>query len=1047
MTTSAPPTNSKCAPISFSTILAASFARSTSRSTSLTNAKSSTRKSSAWREKTCKKFRAPTRSLRNVCERHQQDAEDDIAEARSEHVNMVNLQGQLLADEKAQEQHIADREELIRDIASRHHIKGYENSPLERDQVLQFISTLGDAKRKQNAETDRLQAEIRTHQDEYNLKSRQLHTELEGHKQERRNLRDRVSTLQSKISEAERDIDAARLLTSRLADLNADIEEKRRRLEKAREDLRDANFEDKIAEKTSKSRSLDLRRDELNSELRSLSLQADSRAKLDLHRAQVKTKDAEIKTTLEFCNPKFRKLVGVDARAETMEQELDRTLLEKEREKSELESLVSTANKNLQTAQTSLASLKAQAKVKQDEIKALDRRLQSGLRDAECDGTVEDAIETANKEIGVRNEDLGKSAGSHDVYKRLLQTGKSQRCCPLCTRAMEPSELGKFEKTITEAMKKSTPEAIKNLQTELQDWEAELRRLQELAVLAAAKNKLEGTELPSLQKEIASKEAEIPGLTTEADEAISQLADVTKDLKELTSLQQHSVSVLKAQKEIARLKQDIAALENDLLASGTAKTADQVQEELDKVSADLRTCEREKQNLQTDRDRQNSALRSLETDLHRLELEESQCQNQLHDKDELERRITEMKTEIGTANARLKDLDTKIADAQAPIERLEREHKQLERELNGKSTEALKTSQDLNMSADKLESMNKVIERYVREKRARRLREVTQQIENQEAKVQELVIKLENVRTAVGEIDKEINEAGMTMANLRENLRVRRLMRELASTQAELDAIDMEEAAKAKRIWTERWNVEKQKETDLQTKYSHIGGELSSYKSQLKTLEHDARDFKNIHKKYRDQLIKVKMSDMANNDLEKYAKALDNAIMKYHSLKMEEVNDTMRHLWNKTYQGTDIDGIKISSDSEGGATKRSYNYRVVMTKDQVEMDMRGRCSAGQKMLASIIIRLALADSFGQNCGILALDEPTNALDTENIDALASSLIDIINERRNHANFQLIIITHDENFLRKLGQSNVIENYWRVSRDSRQKSIIERHRFG
>lgn len=97
---------------------------------------------------------------------------------------------------------------------------------------------------------------------------------------------------------------------------------------------------------------------------------------------------------------------------------------------------------------------------------------------------------------------------------------------------------------------------------------------------------------------------------------------------------------------------------------------------------------------------------------------------------------------------------------------------------------------------------------------------------------------------------------------------------------------------------------------------------------------------------------------------------------------------------------------------EGGASKRSYNYRVsffesevwsesvakllaqvVMTKDQVEMDMRGRCSAGQKMLASIIIRLALSDSFGQNCGILALDEPTNALDVENIDALAESLVE------------------------------------------------------
>jgi len=284
------------------------------------------------------------------------------------------------------------------------------------------------------------------------------------------------------------------------------------------------------------------------------------------------------------------------------------------------------------------------------------------------------------------------------------------------------------------------------------------------------------------------------------------------------------------------------------------------------------------------------------------------------------------------------------------------------------------------------------------------------------------------------------------MANLRENIRIRKLIRDIEATQGEIDSHDMEEAAKARRNFDHQYKIKKAQEDELHSKSSHIGGELSSHRSQLTTWEEDLREFKDINKMYTDQLIKVKMSDMANGDLEKYAKALDNAIMKYHGLKMEEVNDTMRHLWNKTYQGTDIDGIKIRSDVEGGASKRSYNYRVVMTKDQVEMDMRGRCSAGQKMLASIIIRLALSDSFGQNCGILALDEPTNALDTENIDALASSLVDIINERKSHSNFQLIIITHDENFLRKLGQSDVMEYYWRVSRDSRQKSVIERQRF-
>ncbi len=105
-----------------------------------------------------------------------------------------------------------------------------------------------------------------------------------------------------------------------------------------------------------------------------------------------------------------------------------------------------------------------------------------------------------------------------------------------------------------------------------------------------------------------------------------------------------------------------------------------------------------------------------------------------------------------------------------------------------------------------------------KEKIARRLKDINEVIEEKEAEVQEQALKLEQIRAKLGEIDKEISEAAVTLANLRENIRFRRLKRDLAATEAELDAIDMEEAAKAKRIWTEKWNVEKQKETDLQTK-------------------------------------------------------------------------------------------------------------------------------------------------------------------------------------------------------------------------------------
>jgi DNA repair protein RAD50 len=73
---------------------------------------------------------------------------------------------------------------------------------------------------------------------------------------------------------------------------------------------------------------------------------------------------------------------------------------------------------------------------------------------------------------------------------------------------------------------------------------------------------------------------------------------------------------------------------------------------------------------------------------------------------------------------------------------------------------------------------------------------------------------------------------------------------------------------------------------------------------------------------------------------------LFSAIMKYHSMKMEELNKIIRELWVNTYKGngisllydsafmsddmfTDIETIEIRSDNEGRtAANRSFNYRV-----------------------------------------------------------------------------------------------------------------------
>jgi DNA repair protein RAD50 len=161
-----------------------------------------------------------------------------------------------------------------------------------------------------------------------------------------------------------------------------------------------------------------------------------------------------------------------------------------------------------------------------------------------------------------------------------------------------------------------------------------------------------------------------------------------------------------------------------------------------------------------------------------------------------------------------------------------------------------------------------------------------------------------------------------------------------------------------------------------------------------------------------------------------------------------------------TYKGNDIKYIEIRSDYEKIGKSRNYNYKIVFginsnsnyninlrknnnnnNEEIEELDMRGRCSAGQKILASIIIRLALAETFCNNCGILCLDEPTTNLDEENSKSLAKSLRDIIQSRSDDQNFQLVVITHDPVFVDLLG-NDYCDSYYYVDKDEEGHSRIQ-----
>jgi DNA repair protein RAD50 len=430
---------------------------------------------------------------------------------------------------------------------------------------------------------------------------------------------------------------------------------------------------------------------------------------------------------------------------------------------------------------------------------------------------------------------------------------------------------------------------------------------------------------------------------------------------------------------------------------------------------------------------QRTALSNNTLKLHRMEAEIKEKHLKLLRVEELQRGIVTHQEVIAGVNIELDQSIAMIQVTEKALSEAKAESLTKERELG----------RELSSVAQALSEMESIMA-SVTEYAGREAK-----LFDCQNRVVSLLGEIENAQSAIDRSTEKLSVAEKALVdmrgherNLRDNHEVRRMRHEIDEMNETITSLEAQHAEQEKENYEREASRLQQKYVKLNSNFSSRMGEIKQMDDQLarETEELNSR-FKDHGENYRRALISLRTVEVANEDLAKYAKALDSAIMTYHSMKMEEINRIVDELWKKTYTGTDVDTIMIRSDNENSRGNRSYNYRVCMMKQDVELDMRGRCSAGQKVLASIIIRLALAECFGKNCGVIALDEPTTNLDSDNIESLANALSAIIETRRVQKNFQLIVITHDEHFLRHMNAAAYTDHFFRVERNPHQLSKI------
>lgn len=930
--------------------------------------------SDAWLESTLAQYEERMAQYREQAEDYRlqnEDCQRHIADIRRQMSGKQSERGQHLAEKERYDKQVQARVQLVKKAAHKHSIRGYEVD-LDDQQIRDFIDKMQKHARDKDRELERLQS---ANEDELNQSQAKL-TEIESRRSTRTN--DKVTAKQSialndrKLKGIQRELDLNNVDDAAIATLQQSQKALQVRLQQESSEFGENDWDGKLRTENSTMRDLESEAETLRAELVQSTKLAKDRAQLEFLKDQAKEKQQKLDTLKSTYGDRLRLAFGGNWNVDSVERDYltictqRNNSLEEAKKQQEGTLRASTELEyRLRNSRSSLAEKRTLLKSCHDAV------LKSIIDDDDLPLTSIDDYEEEFDKLQEAYDDAQAGAeGSLFVsryYKQCLDTANKNHC-QLCQREF------------ADVKQKST--VVNKIQTELQkavkdDFKAaaeELKILLQKAIAARSKydtyQSLLKTDIPALEKEIASLEREKQAVLARLEQVDDLVAKENRAKDEVDSLSKVINNIAQHRQEIMGFDTELSRIASQQKLAGSSRSIEEIEERGAACQEQLRLIKSKVSKLVADRDAAKAAIAALELELSSVSRDMDNASHQLDKKrglvaqiEEIQRTSDELRERVNTANKDLEDIGPLLSSAKVQHEEVQQRGRAKVKSLQTDKEKLFETVHEFKSAED---DINQYLDRDGPGKLVACERSI-KNLENEQIRMEQ---EVHDLNTKSAELQRLLNDGERTKRSIEDNINYRRLVGKLESI--ELEIVELESCQVTDnwdRLAREAQAADKHYQS-LLSERGRIIGEMNSKDQELaKYIEEWDADYKDAGAEFRKAHIKVETTKAAVEDLGKCMQAVDAAIMKYHSAKMEEINRVAGELWQSTYQGTDVDTIMIRSEAEEGTKKRGYNYRVVMVKQDAEMDMRGRCSAGQKVLACIIIRLALAECFGVNCGV------------------------------------------------------------------------------
>ncbi|XP_074739692.1 DNA repair protein RAD50 [Strix uralensis] len=975
------------------------------------------------------------------CKRELDRATKECQRFTSEKSELLIERGRLQLQADRHQEHITTRDSLIQSLAAQLELDGFERAPFNERHVTSFHRLL---KERQERDTEAANHLMREFAQKEAMKQKQI-DEIRDKKTGLQRTIDLKSDIQNKkqveLKNVKYELQQLEGFSDRILELDQEIVKTEHELEKAERNSNVETLELEVRTLQNEKINLDKALRKLDQEMEQLNLHTTTITQMEMLKKDKAEKEEQIRKVKSRHSDELTSLLGYFPN----KNQLEDWLHGKNRKINQTRDSLANLNKRLASVEYHKTYVSNELKKKEAQLSLHEAKLFDvcGSQDFDSDlNKLQDEIEKNSKQRAVL-------AGATAVYSQFITqlTEEKQSCCPVCQRVFQTE--AELQDVINDLQSKLrlAPDKLKSTESELKRKEKKRDEMMSLKPLRRTVVELQDKDIPDLRNKIQNANRDLTGLKGEIEEQESLLQTALSEEDSAKARLQDITLMERYQTDIRDVERKIAQQEAKLLGVDLSRTVLQVSHEKqekkhlwDTVTGKIELNQKLKQ------DQQNQ-IQQLKSTVNELKAEKLQISGSMQRRRQLEEQTVELTTEVQSLCREIKEAKEQVFPLDATLEKLQQEKEDL---INTRTASSKETQEKINGIKEKVKDINKYmkeIENYIQQgkddykkQKESELDEVSSQLAACEKQKEKISKEMETIR-------QDIDTQKIQERWLEDNLTLRKRNEELKEVEDNIKQLVKEMGEmKVPQMKNEQKHLEEKIES-LKRNHHVALGRQRGFEEEIVRFKKELREsqFRDAEEKYRDMMIVMRTTELVNKDLDLYYKALDKAIMTFHSMKMEEINKIIRDLWRSTYRGQDIDYIEIRSDADENVSasdkRRSYNYRVVMIKGDTALDMRGRCSAGQKVLASLIIRLALAETFCLNCGILALDEPTTNLDRENIESLAHALVEIIKSRSQQRNFQLLVITHDEDFVELLGRSEYVETFYRIKKNIDQCSEI------